>query len=163
MSSTTRRLITTGSKPNSLHKTGIARVSTADIDERRAHHFMSGLIEDDMVTPIADQRVLVHEPRSEAFESIFENAGGQSMRAAAWSSTRRRSSGQRSSRRRRRRSSYPTDRGHRSRRHGRDECGRAGVRGIADPFDQKFPRCRTHAVLTNGLKSKAFPLRGHTL
>ena len=40
---------------------------------------MSGLIEDDVVTPVADQRVLVHEPRSEAFESIFENAGGQAV------------------------------------------------------------------------------------
>jgi len=125
---------------------------------------MSSLIEDDVVTPVADQRVLVHEPRSEAFESIFENAGRQAVGEDGClvvdetpefeTAVERETQAE---------IELPgRDRGHKSRRHGRDECGRAGVRGIADPFDQKFPRCRTHA-LTNGLKSKAFRLRGHTV
>jgi len=51
-----------------------ARVSTADIDERRARHLVGELIEDDVVRPVADQRVLVHEPSSEAFDSITQLA-----------------------------------------------------------------------------------------
>ena len=43
------------------------RVSTTDIDERRARHLVNDLIEDDMMRPIPDQRVLVHEPSGEAF------------------------------------------------------------------------------------------------
>jgi hypothetical protein len=38
-----------------------ARVSTADVDER-------------MVTPVPDQRILVHEPSGEAFDSITQLA-----------------------------------------------------------------------------------------
>ncbi|PSP59295.1 hypothetical protein BRC72_00060 [Halobacteriales archaeon QH_7_66_36] len=51
-----------------------AWVSTADIDERRARRLVNDLIEDDVVTPVADQRVLVHEPSSEAFDSITQLA-----------------------------------------------------------------------------------------
>ena len=51
-----------------------ARVATADIDERGARHLVSDLIEDDVVTPIPDQRMLVHEPSSEAFDSITQLA-----------------------------------------------------------------------------------------
>jgi len=51
-----------------------AQVSTADIDERRARRLVNDLIEDDMVRPIPDQRVLVHEPSSEAFDSITQLA-----------------------------------------------------------------------------------------
>ena len=51
-----------------------ARVSTADIDERGARHLVNDLIEDDVVTPVADQRVLVHEPSGEAFDSITQLA-----------------------------------------------------------------------------------------
>ena len=47
-----------------------ARVATADIDERSAHHLVNDLIEDDVVRPIAEQRVLVYEPSGEAFDSI---------------------------------------------------------------------------------------------
>ena len=51
-----------------------ARVSTADIDERRARHLVNDLIEDDMVRPIPDQGVLVHDPSGEAFDSITQLA-----------------------------------------------------------------------------------------
>ena len=51
-----------------------ARVATADIDERRARHLVNDLIEDDVVTPIPDQRILVHEPSGEAFDSITQLA-----------------------------------------------------------------------------------------
>ena len=50
------------------------RVATADIDERRARHLVNDLIEDGVVTPVAEQRVLVHEPRGEAFDSITQLA-----------------------------------------------------------------------------------------
>ena len=48
------------------------RVSTADIDERRARRLVGELIEDDVVRPIAEERVLVHEPSGEAFDSITQ-------------------------------------------------------------------------------------------
>jgi len=51
-----------------------ARVATADIDERSARRLVNDLIEDEMVRPILDQRVLVHEPSSEAFDSITQLA-----------------------------------------------------------------------------------------
>ncbi|GAB7010833.1 hypothetical protein [Halorubrum trueperi] len=51
-----------------------ARVATADIDERSARRLVNDLLEDDMVRPIPDQRVLVHEPSSEAFDSITQLA-----------------------------------------------------------------------------------------
>ena len=51
-----------------------ARVSTADIDETTARRLVGELIEDDVVTPIPDQRVLVHEPSSKPFESITQLA-----------------------------------------------------------------------------------------
>lgn len=51
-----------------------ARVATADIDERSARRLVNDLIEDDVVTPVADQRVLVHEPSGEAFDSITQLA-----------------------------------------------------------------------------------------
>ncbi|ELY79697.1 hypothetical protein C487_06103 [Natrinema pallidum DSM 3751] len=51
-----------------------ARVSTADVDERSARRLVDELIEDDVVTPVPDQRVLVHEPSDEAFDSITQLA-----------------------------------------------------------------------------------------
>ena len=51
-----------------------ARVATADIDERGARHLVNDLIEDDVVTPIPDHRMLVHEPSSKPFESITQLA-----------------------------------------------------------------------------------------
>jgi hypothetical protein len=50
-----------------------ARVAVADIDERRAHSLVNDLV-DDVVTPIPDERVLVHEPSDEAFDSILQLA-----------------------------------------------------------------------------------------
>ena len=58
-----------------------ARVATADIDETTARRLVGELVEDDVVTPIPDQCVLVHEPSSEPVESITQLAvfhrGGQ--------------------------------------------------------------------------------------
>ncbi|WP_435120103.1 hypothetical protein [Halolamina sp. C58] len=51
-----------------------ARVATADIDERSARPIVNDLIEDDVVRPIPDQRVLVHDPSGEAFDSITQLA-----------------------------------------------------------------------------------------
>jgi len=51
-----------------------ARVSVADIDERRAHSLVNDLVDDDVVIPIPDERVLVHEPSDEAFDSILQLA-----------------------------------------------------------------------------------------
>jgi len=51
-----------------------ARVSTADLDERSAHHLVDELIEDDVVTPVPDQRILVHDPSGEGFDSIIQLA-----------------------------------------------------------------------------------------
>ncbi|WP_282351561.1 hypothetical protein [Haloferax volcanii] len=51
-----------------------ARVAVADIDDRRAHSLVNDLVDDDVVTPIPDERVLVHEPSDEAFDSILQLA-----------------------------------------------------------------------------------------
>ena len=51
-----------------------SRVATADIDERSARRLVGDLIEDDVVTPVPDQRVLVHGPSGEAFDSITQLA-----------------------------------------------------------------------------------------
>jgi len=50
------------------------RVSTADVDETSARQLVGDLIEDNMVIPVAEQRVLVHEPSGEAFDSIKQLA-----------------------------------------------------------------------------------------
>jgi len=49
-----------------------AQVSTADIDEVTAHRLVSDLVEEDVVTPVADQHVLVHQPSNEAFDSVTQ-------------------------------------------------------------------------------------------
>ncbi|PGF14571.1 hypothetical protein CP556_20965 [Natrinema sp. CBA1119] len=51
-----------------------ARVTTADVDETSARHLVGDLLEDDVVIPVAEQRVLVHEPSGEAFDSITQLA-----------------------------------------------------------------------------------------
>ena len=51
-----------------------ARVAAAGIDERSACHLVSDLIKDDVVTPVAKQRVFIHNPSSEAFDSITQFA-----------------------------------------------------------------------------------------
>ena len=51
-----------------------SRVATADIDEATARRLVGDLVEDDVVTPIPDHRILVHEPSSKPFESITQLA-----------------------------------------------------------------------------------------
>ena len=51
-----------------------ARPLTADVDETMAQQLVSDLVDDGVVTAVADQRVLVHEPSGEAFDSIRQLA-----------------------------------------------------------------------------------------
>ncbi|AGB33953.1 hypothetical protein C488_20662 [Natrinema pellirubrum DSM 15624] len=51
-----------------------ARPSTADVDETTARQLVSDLVDDDLVTAVAEQRVLVHEPSGEAFDAIRQLA-----------------------------------------------------------------------------------------
>ncbi|SEA33094.1 hypothetical protein SAMN04488065_2704 [Haloplanus vescus] len=51
-----------------------SQVATADIDETTARRLVGDLVEDDVVTPIPDHRILVHEPSSKPFESITQLA-----------------------------------------------------------------------------------------
>ena len=48
--------------------------STADLGEETAQAVVSDLLDAGEVTPVIDQRVLVHEPSGEAFESILQLA-----------------------------------------------------------------------------------------
>jgi hypothetical protein len=50
------------------------RVSTADVDETSAQHLVGDLLKDDVVIPVAEQCVLVHEPSSKAFDFITQLA-----------------------------------------------------------------------------------------
>ena len=50
------------------------RVALADIDDGRAHSLVNNLVDDDVVIPIPNERVLVHEPSDEAFDSILQLA-----------------------------------------------------------------------------------------
>ena len=56
------------------HDQDAARVATADIDDETARHLISNLVDAGIVIPVAEERVLVHEPSSEAFESITQLA-----------------------------------------------------------------------------------------
>lgn len=51
-----------------------ARVAVADFGGRRAHSLVNDLVDDDVVTPVPDERVLAHEPSDEAFDSIIQLA-----------------------------------------------------------------------------------------
>ncbi|WP_254824785.1 hypothetical protein [Haloglomus halophilum] len=51
-----------------------SRVATADIDEATARRLVGDLVEDDVVAPIPNQRILVHEPSSTPFDSIIQLA-----------------------------------------------------------------------------------------
>lgn len=51
-----------------------AQMSTADVDETTARQVVSDLVDDGVVTAVADQRVLVHEPSGNAFDSIRQVA-----------------------------------------------------------------------------------------
>ena len=45
-----------------------AGVDTADVDDATAQHLVSELIDADVVTPVPEDRVLVHEPSGAAFD-----------------------------------------------------------------------------------------------
>jgi hypothetical protein len=48
--------------------------STADVDEWTARQLVSDLIDDGDVIPVPEEKLLVHEPSGEAFESITQLA-----------------------------------------------------------------------------------------
>jgi hypothetical protein len=50
------------------------RVMTADLDRGIAGRLVNNLVDDGAVTPVPDERVLVHEPSGEAFNSILQLA-----------------------------------------------------------------------------------------
>ena len=50
------------------------RPSTADVDEPTARQLVSDLVDDGVVTAVAEQRVLVHEPSGEVFDAISQLA-----------------------------------------------------------------------------------------
>ena len=46
-----------------------ASVDTADIDDATAQRLVNDLVDADIVTPVPEDRVLVHEPSGAAFDS----------------------------------------------------------------------------------------------
>jgi hypothetical protein len=50
------------------------RVSTADIDETTARHMVNELVDAGRVTPVPGDRVFVHEPSGELFDSTTQLA-----------------------------------------------------------------------------------------
>ena len=48
--------------------------STADLTDSAARHLVNDLVDDGVVTPVAERRVLVHDPSGEAFDSITQLA-----------------------------------------------------------------------------------------
>ncbi|MEE6209222.1 hypothetical protein U3A55_03475 [Salarchaeum sp. III] len=50
------------------------QVATEGIDETGARHLAADLVEAGVVTPVAEERVLVHEPSNAAFDSIRQLA-----------------------------------------------------------------------------------------
>ena len=51
-----------------------AQCSTADVDDMTARQLVSDLVDGGVVIAVAEQRVLVHEPSGEAFDSILQLA-----------------------------------------------------------------------------------------
>ena len=51
-----------------------ARVDTADIDDTMARSVVDDLVDADVVTPVPEDRVLVHEPSSTVFDSATQLA-----------------------------------------------------------------------------------------
>ena len=47
---------------------------TADLTDTAARHLVTDLVDEGVVTPVAEQRVLVHDPTGEAFDSITQLA-----------------------------------------------------------------------------------------
>ena len=52
----------------------VARVDTAEIDDATAQRLVSELIDADVVAPVPEDRVLVHEPSGAAFDSTTQLA-----------------------------------------------------------------------------------------
>jgi hypothetical protein len=51
-----------------------ARMDTADIDDPTAQRLVSDLVDPPVVTPVPEDRVLVHEPSGTAFDSTTQLA-----------------------------------------------------------------------------------------
>lgn len=51
-----------------------ARAKTVDIDDATANNVVSGLLDAGVVTPVPEDRVLVHEPSDTAFDSTIQLA-----------------------------------------------------------------------------------------
>jgi len=51
-----------------------ASVATADVDDTTAQRLVSDLVDADVVTPVPEDRVLVHEPSGTAFNSSTQMA-----------------------------------------------------------------------------------------
>jgi hypothetical protein len=52
----------------------VTRVATADVDESVANRLIRDLVDTEVVTPVPDQRVLVHEPSKTTFKSMIQLA-----------------------------------------------------------------------------------------
>ena len=52
----------------------VAVVDTADIDDRTAQRLVNDLVDADVVTPVPEDQVLVHEPSGTAFDSSAQLA-----------------------------------------------------------------------------------------
>ena len=53
---------------------GAEHVVVADVEDREAHLLVNTLVDDGLVTPVPNERVLVHEPSDVAFNSIVQLA-----------------------------------------------------------------------------------------
>jgi hypothetical protein len=51
-----------------------ASVDTADVDDTTAENLVSELIDADLVTPVPEDQVLIHEPSGTAFDSSTQLA-----------------------------------------------------------------------------------------
>lgn len=49
-------------------------VDTADMSERSARRLVNELVEQEVVMPVAEARVMLHEPSGESFDSITQLA-----------------------------------------------------------------------------------------
>jgi len=49
-------------------------VDTADVDDRTAQNLINDLVDADVVTPVPEDQVLVHEPSDAAFDSTTQLA-----------------------------------------------------------------------------------------
>jgi len=52
----------------------VRRPSTVDLDDETAQELVRDLLDTGTVTPVVDQRLLVHEPSGTAFESMLQLA-----------------------------------------------------------------------------------------